>query len=83
MGTWITITILLAFLAIAGWFAYEGWQLQGDVPMPKYGLIALASGIIMSLLVGIGLMALVFYSHRKGYDEPAQRESNETDKRMG
>jgi hypothetical protein len=26
---------------------------------------------VFSLVVGIGLMALVFYSSRKGYDEPA------------
>ncbi|KRQ97757.1 hypothetical protein [Bradyrhizobium valentinum] len=27
-------------------------------------------GIALSLGVGAGLMALLFYSHRKGYDEP-------------
>ena len=27
-------------------------------------------GVIISLAVGFGLMALVFYSSRKGYDEP-------------
>jgi hypothetical protein len=28
-------------------------------------------------VVGIGLMALVFYSSRKGYDAPAERERRE------
>jgi hypothetical protein len=27
-------------------------------------------GVIISLAVGFGLMALIFYSSRKGYDEP-------------
>lgn len=31
-------------------------------------------GIVFSLVVGVGLMGLVFYSSRKGYDEPPERE---------
>jgi hypothetical protein len=30
----------------------------------------MAFGVIISLAVGFGLMALLFYSSRKGYDEP-------------
>jgi hypothetical protein len=31
----------------------------------------MALGVIFSPVVGFGLMALIFYSSRKGYDEPA------------
>jgi hypothetical protein len=34
------------------------------------GAAAMAFGVIISLAVGFGLMALIFYSSRKGYDEP-------------
>ena len=34
-------------------------------------VLAMVFGVIFSLVVGIGLMALLFYSSRKGYDEPA------------
>ncbi len=30
----------------------------------------MALGVLASLGVGFGLMALIFYSSRKGYDEP-------------
>ena len=30
----------------------------------------MALGVIFSLVVGVGLMTLIFYSSRKGYDEP-------------
>jgi hypothetical protein len=30
----------------------------------------MALGVVFSLVVGIGLMALVFYSSRHGYDTP-------------
>jgi hypothetical protein len=63
------IVPLLAFLAAAVWFAYYVWASDAGPPMPASGYAAMAVGIVFSLVVGIGLMALVFYSHRHGYDE--------------
>lgn len=60
---------LLAGLAAVGYFAYAGLTLPG-ADMPAEGYTALAVGIVFSLAVGIGLMALLFYSSRRGYDEP-------------
>lgn len=37
--------------------------------MSVHGWIALGLGTFLSLAVGGGLMALVFYSARKGYDD--------------
>ncbi len=34
-----------------------------------HGYIALGLGALFTLLIGGGLMALVFYSHRHGYDD--------------
>jgi hypothetical protein len=34
------------------------------------GYLAMTLGIVFSLLIGGGLMALMFYSSRHGYDEP-------------
>jgi hypothetical protein len=31
----------------------------------------MAGGVVFSLLVGAGLMTLLFYSSRKGYDDQA------------
>jgi hypothetical protein len=52
------------------WAAYAGWQLNSDYTMPSEGYVAMWIGIALSLIVGCGLMVLVFYSSRKGYDEP-------------
>jgi hypothetical protein len=60
---------LFALLAAALWFAADSWMhLAGDA-IPLYGWAAIAGGVIFSLLVGGGLMALIFYSHRHGYDD--------------
>jgi len=70
LGTIALIAALLAILAAAGWFAARAWiSLQGP-PMPAEGYVAMALGIVFSLVVGCGLMALLFYSSRHGYDEP-------------
>ena len=41
----------------------------GGEAIPTYGYVAIAGGVFFSLLVGGGLMALVFYSNRHGYDD--------------
>ncbi len=71
IGAWIIVIVLIALLVATGVLAYRGWMLgEGDVP--RSGYIALTLGVIFSLVFGVGLMALVFYSSRKGYDRPAE-----------
>ena len=70
MGSWIIVGVLLAILAVAIWFGYEGLATDRDVQISKHGYIAMGLGIFFSLLVGVGLMTLVFYSSRAGFDEP-------------
>jgi uncharacterized protein involved in response to NO len=60
---------LFALLAAALWFAASGWMHLGGDPIPVYGYVALIGGVLFSLLIGSGLMALVFYSSRHGYDD--------------
>jgi hypothetical protein len=72
-GSWIIIGVLLALLAAAIWFGYEGLVISPDVQVSEQGYIAMALGIFFSLIVGVGLMTLVFYSSRAGYDERAHR----------
>ena len=69
IGTWIVLTVLLLLLVATGVIAYLGWTL-GYADVPASGYIAMGFGVIFSLVVGVGLMALLFYSSRKGYDEP-------------
>jgi len=64
---------LLALLALSIWFAVTAWTRLGGDEIPLYGYVAIVGGVVFSLLVGGGLMALVFYSSRHGYDEDANR----------
>ena len=77
MGRFALIAALLLLLAGAVWVAVAGLNLHSDVPISGHGYVAMALGIIFSLIVGCGLMALLFYSHRHGYDEPPERETKD------
>jgi hypothetical protein len=61
--------VLFAILVAAGWFAARAWTAVSGPPMPAAGYAAMILGIVFSLVVGCGLMALVFYSSRYGYDD--------------
>ncbi len=63
------IVPLIALLAGALWFAGKAWIHFSGGDIPVYGYVAIIGGVVMSLLVGGGLMALAFYSARHGYDD--------------
>jgi hypothetical protein len=68
VGVIALLVSLGAMLLGVSYFVYDGSFGEGSLPDDFY--IAMTLGIVFSLVVGVGLMALVFYSHRKGYDEP-------------
>ncbi|MEM7045475.1 MAG: hypothetical protein AAF543_21915 [Pseudomonadota bacterium] len=73
MKTFLTLAVLLGFFTGSVAFGYWIWTELGEVEMSHHGWIALTLGAVMTFLVGAGLMSLVFYSHRRGYDDRANR----------
>jgi hypothetical protein len=65
----LLIIFLLGMLTAVGYFAYSAMAVVGE-PIPTEGYVALALGAGFSVVVGIGLMVLLFFSSRRGYDEP-------------
>jgi len=71
-GAWLTLIVLGGMLAFATAIGYVGWGM-GDSDDPEQamttgGYVAMTFGIIVTLALGIGLMALIFYSNRTGRD---------------
>ena len=62
----VTAVILALSLVAIGVYA---WQTLGTSELTVHGYIALVLGVIGTIGLGVCLMALVFYSHRYGYDE--------------
>ena len=71
MRSAITLVVLLGLLALAVAVGVWAWQEIGDVEISRHGLIALTLGVVFTFLLGAGLMSLVFFSARRGYDDRA------------
>jgi hypothetical protein len=63
-------------LALAGALVYfvSAWSSVGDAHVSLVGWLAICGGALVTLAVGGGLMALVFYSARRGYDDIDRRD---------
>jgi len=70
VGSWVVLIVLVLLLIATGVVVYFSWILANSADVPTSGYATMAFGVIVSLAVGFGLMALLFYSSRKGYDEP-------------
>ena len=71
VGQLIILAVLIVLLILTGVWAVSVWNASSDVPMGKHGWIALGLGSFFSLLIGAGLMALMFFSNRSGHDDRA------------
>jgi hypothetical protein len=80
LGSILVLVPMMAILAASVWFAVHGWMAVEGPDIPVQGFVAMAAGIIFTLIVGVGLMSLVFYSRRHGYDDAADRGRSEGEK---
>jgi hypothetical protein len=71
------LTILVSLLLVCTGLAYWAWRELGEVAIGIHGWVALALGAAITFALGAGLMALMFFSARRGYDERA-READRT-----
>jgi hypothetical protein len=67
-GAIFAIVVLLGLLAWAGWYAVGAWNAMAGVRMSAAGWVFMVLGVVVTFLVGAGLMALVFYSSRHDMD---------------
>ena len=85
-GQIILLVVLAILLIFTGVWAVLVWNASAGVEIGKHGWIALGLGSFFSLLIGCGLMALMFFSSRSGHDEQAdpfrRREPPETRGRL-
>jgi len=73
----VAAAIALAVIAV---MAYA-WESFSDVEMSAAGYAALAGGVVLTFAVGAGLMFLVFYSSRMGFDERPQADRTDETER--
>jgi hypothetical protein len=72
----LCIGIVAAVLALL-WF----FGVFGNLGLSIHGVIALFIGVSLTIVVGVGLMALVFYSGRSHHDDLIRHDLPPRDKR--
>jgi hypothetical protein len=69
MMKWMLLAAALTVLAALAWLG------SGD-PLSIHMIVATTAGVGLSVLVGTGLMGLVFLSNRGGHDDAASGRSD-------
>jgi len=72
---WVAVVIAAAVVLIIGIVIAAEWTGIGDSDISGAGWLAMGLGVIVTLALGVGLMALVFISNRRGYDEIGRRDT--------
>jgi hypothetical protein len=63
-ANWSLLLVLGSLLVFAIVVSYYCWTSAAGTDVPESGYLAMALGIIFALVVGVGLMGLLFYSSR-------------------
>lgn len=64
----IALVVLATLLVMAIGYAAKVWLTLSSVQMSTTGWVFLIMGVVITFGVGVGLMALTFYSNRHNYD---------------
>lgn len=67
VGVIVAAVLSLSVMSVAVYL----WLSLGEVDVGVPGYLALIAGGLGTLGLGVGLMALVFYSHNAGFDDRA------------
>jgi hypothetical protein len=71
---WVAAAVAGVIVIVIGALIAVLWTSIGDSEISAAGWFAMGLGVIVTLGLGIGLMALVFISNRRGYDEIGRRD---------
>jgi uncharacterized YccA/Bax inhibitor family protein len=72
--SWVVAAVACAVVLVLGFLIAALWVGIGDSEISSAGWLAMGLGVIVTLGLGIGLMALVFISSRRGYDEIGRKD---------
>jgi hypothetical protein len=79
MARWVVILGAVLLVAVIAAAIVPMWIATAGVGMSSAGYTAVVLMIVFCFAVGGGLMFLIFYSARKGYDDAAYRGARSDD----
>jgi len=75
----VSIKAIIAIAVFAGLGIvgiYFATTINSDLPLSDAGSFAMIIGVTFTLILGAGLMSLIFFSSRRGFDEPPEVQSD-------
>lgn len=75
--TWMALAALVAVLLALLYLKASG------APLPIHMMIATIAGVGFTMLLGTGLMGLVYFSNDSGHDDAATQRKEPDDERQG
>jgi hypothetical protein len=73
-STWIAVVVAVFVVAAVAVPVGIFWNELGASEISTAGWMALGLGAVVTLALGFGLMALMFISNKRGYDDRASRD---------
>lgn len=70
------VVTLVACIGLGIVAIYFATTINADLPLSDSGSLAMIIGVTFTLIIGVGLMALIFFSSRSGFDEPPDIQSD-------
>jgi hypothetical protein len=67
--SWAAVAAAAVVVIAVSAVAVHRWVGIGDAQISTGGWVALGLGVLFTLALGVGLMALMFFSSRRGYDD--------------
>jgi hypothetical protein len=63
----VAAALVLATMGVA----WQGWRSMADVVVGTAGILAMVFGALLTIGLAVGLVALLFVSNRRGFDDQA------------
>ncbi len=73
-SNWVAVVIALAAVSAVAIVIGAFWNELGASQISVAGWLALIFGVVITFALGCGLMALMFVSSRRGYDDRINRD---------